>query len=355
MAIPLNVPFLPEPGYAAFLQDQKQHLHSLHFAFYPGATVFNARQNLDFWPTSALVTALQPLEGVHKYALLNSRFFAPATYFDTAKMALLADNLSELQGEAGITGIIFSDFYLLQALSRFAPALCAHLEAVPSVNCMLDSIDKITAHLELIKQTSFKMPKKLTLDRSLNRDMPRLSELSRRCRTLYPQIKLELLANEGCLFQCPFKLSHDAHISLANITDELISPHQINRELGCITLLAENPHLLFKSPFIRPEDSQRYHGLCDTIKICGRTLGPPFLRRVISAYRDEKYCGNILDLMDTMEWLANTVHVENSSIPDNFLNRLLACDKACETCTYCANVFAGSAQKTDMRLKDLRE
>ena len=133
----------------------------------------------------------------------------------------------------------------------------------------------------------------------------------------YPQVQLELLANEGCLIQCPFKLTHDAHIALAKIginTDTF----RMNTEFGCIHVLNKNPEQLFKSPFIRPEDIGNYEQYIDTIKLCGRTLGPDFLMQTLKAYITGHHYGNLLDILDTLEWLSPKIHIANNDLPADF-------------------------------------
>jgi len=289
------VPFIPDHAYTEFLADKSQHLHSIHFAFFPGQTIYNSRQNLQTWRDQPLIDHLRDLPvSVKKYGLMNSRFFSPAAYKDKSSIKTLLASLDQFVEKGGLTGIVYSDSYFLQVLSDSGNDICGQLEAVPSINCMLDSFDKIQATFEVIEQTKFKLPSKMTLDRSLNRKLPELENLSALINNSYPGCKIELLANEGCLFQCPYKLSHDAHIAFANIQSIITDPHTVNKTLGCIKKLSEQPHLLFKSPLIRPEDSKHYEQHASILKICGRTIGPVFLKNVAQAYIHQKYNGSLL-------------------------------------------------------------
>jgi len=351
----LDVPFLPDPHYVEFLADLQPALHCVHFSLYLD-NIPDGRHRPGTTPKfSDLAPALTQLPVPKKYALLNSRFHHPQLYGDKTALRKIITALDTLLTAGTLHGITIVDFYLLQALSDTSPETCGQLEAVPGVNCMLDSFAKVQTCLAAVANTAFKPPTKLNLDRSLNRNLPELAEISQQCRRHYPGVKLTLLANEGCLDRCPFKLTHDAQIAFANTGLIANETHAANQELGCIRELTGHPAELFKSPFIRPEDLHHYEGMVEVIKLCGRTLGPAFLQRVVRAYADQRYEGNLLELMDTMEWLAKRLHVANEELPANFLTRLSSCDKDCRVCSYCREMLKKSATPLPFRLEDLRQ
>ena len=351
----LDVPFLPDPHYVEFLADLQPALHSVHFSLFLD-NIPDGRHRPGTTPEFAdLAAALTQLPGPKKYALLNSRFHHPRLYSDKAALHGIITALDTLLTAGTLHGITIVDFYLLQALSDASPETCGQLEAVPGVNCMLDSFARIQAYCQAVANTAFKAPAKLNLDRSLNRNLPELAEISQQCRRYFPGVKLTLLANEGCLDRCPFKLTHDAQIAFANTGLAANETHTTNQELGCIRELTAHPEELFKSPFIRPEDLHRYEGMVEVIKLCGRTLGPAFLQRVVRAYANRRYEGNLLDLMDTMEWLTRRLHVANEELPADFFARLTDCDKNCRACSYCRELQDKVATPLSFQLEDLRQ
>ncbi|MFA6283429.1 MAG: hypothetical protein WCT30_06525 [Desulfurivibrionaceae bacterium] len=351
----LDVPFLPDPQYVEFLAEFQPALHCVHFSLFLD-NIPDGRHRSSIAPEfTELAPALAKLPGPKKYGLLNSRFHHPRLYSDKAALQKIIQALDTLLAADALHGITIVDFYLLQALSDTSPETCGQLEAVPGVNCMLDSFAKVQACLDAIAETTFKPPSKINLDRSLNRNLPELATISQQCRRHYPGIKLTLLANEGCLDRCPFKLAHDAQIAFANTGLIANETHTTNQELGCIRELGAHPAKLFKSPFIRPEDLQQYEGMVEAIKLCGRTLGPAFLQRVVQAYVDRRYAGNLLDLMDTMEWLVKRLHVANEELPGDFLDRLAGCDKNCRACAYCRELLDKVAITLAFQLEDLRQ
>lgn len=333
----LEVPFLPDEAYIRLLNRHAALIDSIHYGL-PVETVQDARVKLHHADLAAFVDGLKQVAVRERYLLMNSRFHLQAGYLDPDRLGRTVDTLQVLLAAGGIRGIVFSDAYFLAALSRFSSETARALEAVPSINFMIDDFDKLQETLGFIADTAFRFPHKLIVDRSLNRRPERLERLMEKSRRRYPGLKIGLLANEGCLYQCPFKLTHDALISLANQAAG-VDTFRLNRDLGCIQVLSEEPWRLFKSPFIRPEDVGSYEQRVDFIKLCGRTLGPAFLGRLVQAYADGRYGGNLLDLLDSVSWMAEGRYVTNGCLPDDFQEFLSACDGQCSACGYCAELL----------------
>jgi len=349
----LNVPFLPESSYVDFLTTVEEHLDAVHFSFL-GSRRLDSRIRLEsLGVNKQLLPGLALLKKTKKYVLLNSRFYACSLLRDKDEMASVITALDSFVDRGLLDGIIYCDHYLLQRLSDEAPDLAAALEAVPGANCMLDSYAKVESWLSYIGETRFKLPSKILLDRSLNRDLDTLAHVVRRIRQKAPEVGIELLANEGCLPHCPFKLSHDAYIALANVEGS-DSTFQLNQELGCIRALGEEPHRILQSPFIRPEDMELYLYHVDTIKLCGRTLGVDFLQRLISAYLARKHEGNLLDLLDAVHWMADRLYVDNSSLSFDFANMLSMCDGQCASCGFCEELFHSITHPLPLTILDNR-
>lgn len=348
----LEVPFIPDGNYIRFLARRVTHIHSLYFSLYAEAAA-DSRHRFRFLEIEELSDLLAGISGPAKYVLLNSRFHLPQDQFHPDSLRSVNERLHLLLDSGNLHGIVFADLYYLRALSDAGPDLARRLEAVPSINCMADSFDKVAATLEGIAATGFMLPGKYVLDRSLNRNLEMLSEVARRCREAYPDMNLGLLANEGCLYQCPYKPAHDAQISLVHMKVH-VDTYGLNRDLGCMRTLRERPHLLFKSPFIRPEDADALEGAVDFIKLSGRTLGPDFLRRVVTAYIRGEYTGNLLALLDSMEWFAAEYHIPNHELPEDFHQRMASCDKSCAECGDCRYLFETYAKKKKARLPDFR-
>jgi collagenase-like PrtC family protease len=349
-----NVPFLPEPSYIDFLTSIENHLDSVQFSLLDARRLDSRIQLESLQMHEQLETGLIHLQSPKKYVLLNSRFYSPALLTEQENIAAVISSLDRFADKGLLDGIIYCDHYLLQRLSDEAPGLVASIEAVPSVNCMLDSYAKVETRLSYISDTHFKLPTKILLDRSLNRDLDSLAQVARKIRQKLPGVGIEVLANEGCLPSCPFKLSHDAYIALANIEGRDCT-FQLNQNLGCVRVLGEEPHRILQSPFIRPEDVELYLYHVDTIKLCGRTLGGRFLKRLLNAYIDRKYEGNLLDLLDALHWLSGRLYVDNPSLSFDFANMLSMCDGQCTSCGFCEEMFHSITHPLPLTIPDNRE
>jgi hypothetical protein len=349
----ISVPLIPDDTYIHFLADYSHRLESIYFALHSGP-VLDSRARFRQLPIKHLAKTIHPLSTPRKYCLLNSRFIDPSFYSDKTFLSDLAGKLDFLKQKNLLDGVVFSDAYLLTALSRFSPELARSLEAIPSINMMIDSCEKAGSLITLIDRIPFQRPDKLVLDRSLNRDLVKLERVGRQIKQQFPDIKLEIIANEGCILHCPFKLSHDAHISFANMENQSNQTHYINREFGCFAYYLDQPEKIFQSPFIRPEDVRHYQALADSIKLCGRTLGPHFLMHSITAYLNGCYKGNLLDLMDASNWLSESFHIDNTKLGEDFLSKVTRCTNDCKNCKICTHLFQASSRKKKKTLKHFK-
>jgi hypothetical protein len=346
----LDVPFFPEEAYIEFLNNNSAHIDSIHFSFMGEKRMDNRITEESFNKPDEVIRMLGQLSVSNKYLLLNSIFYGPSLLTDTKQLKPLIDYLHTCVNEGVISGIVYCDQHLLQSLSNEAPDLVAELEAIPGINTMLDSQAKISSHLAYIGETNFRLPSKLTLDRSLNRNLEKLTDTVRWCRQGYPETKLELLANEGCLPFCPYRASHDAYIALGNHEGNDRSS-RLTKELGCMQLLNRQPYRLLQSPFIRPEDAESYLAHVDFILLCGRAQGADFLQKTISAYINRSHDGNLLDLLDSMNWLSEHLYVENSALSFDFANMLSVCNNRCNSCGFCMELFQTIAHSRSQSIK----
>jgi len=344
-----NVPLIPDEDYTRFLNQHAGSLDACHFSLY-SMNWFDSRHRCEFVDTTRIVECLKSVDIPRKYLLANSRVHPRGAYLDRKRLREAVATLELMLGAGVIDGIVFSDPYYLQAVSDAGDDALSQIEAIPSVNCMLDSPDKVHAFLEFISGTRFKLPSRLILDRSLNRNMDALAVISSLLRKCYPDVLIELMANEGCLLHCPYKLTHDCLIALGNMEERAYS-WTMNMDLGCGRVLQRHPSRLFKSPFIRPEDVRAYEPYVDILKLCGRTLGPSFLKKVVGAYLTGTFSGNLLELLDAMDWLARWLHVSNHELPADFLHRLINCDGNCTPCSYCTDLLNRYARRKEFSLE----
>ncbi|MCI5220010.1 MAG: hypothetical protein D3914_12685 [Candidatus Electrothrix sp. LOE2] len=345
----LDIPFLPEQAYVDFINSNSDHIDTVHFSLMGARRLDNRVDPRSIDNLDTIIRMMEQVRVKNKYLLLNSIFYGPELLTNSDHLSHLIDCLDRCATAGVVKGIIYCDQFLLQSLSAEAPDLAKSLEAVPGTNTMLDSRAKISSHLAYIGETNFRPPSKLTLDRSLNRNFEQLTDTINWCRRGCPEIKIELLANEGCLPFCPYRNSHDAYIALGNHEGDDRSSH-INKKLGCRQLLNKQPYRLLQSPFIRPEDVDSYLGQADLILLCGRAQGLDFLKKTVSAYVAKKHEGNLLELLDSMNWLGEHLYIENSALSFDFANMLSVCDNRCASCGFCMELFKALARPLNRSL-----
>lgn len=353
MSSVFNVPLLVEPSYIEFLHSVREYINTIQFVL-PWSQVLDNSPRLDSVKYEELADALTVFPDQNKLACLDSSFFSSSKILQRDGLTGVIKFLDGLVSRGLVDGIVYCDHYLLQSFSDQAPGLAASLEAIPGVNCMLDSYEKIDLRLQYINATRFRQPSKIILDRALNRDLDNMAMIVRQIRDYLPGITIELLANEGCFLHCPFKDSHDAGISIADLSGQNRT-FQLNHELACVRILSEEPHRLLQSPFIRPEDVELYLCHVDSIKLCGYTLGSGFLKGLINAYVNREYKGNLLDLLDVPYWLGKRLFVDNSGLSFDFANMLSICDNRCRECGFCEELFFSIARLLPLTLADFRK
>ncbi|MHC1789795.1 hypothetical protein [Solidesulfovibrio sp.] len=328
-----EVPFVPETAYAALVAARASVLEGMYFRLGPETPDARLPGLADPSPME-LAAGLAALPDIPRFGLLNAAFHA--------QEVLTGDGLRDLVmlldgylAAGAVTGIIYADQYLLQALSDASPTVAGALSAVPSINFRLNSLERAATVIDAACSTRFRPPPSVILDRDCNRRPDQLAAMAEGLRREWPGLRLGLMANEGCLYACPYKAAHDAHIALSRLAACRVGP-ELNRDLGCLRLLAGEPGRMLASPFVRPEDVHHFEGVVDFFKICGRSRTAGDLRTIVAAYLDGRYAGNLLWLLDTQEILSDRYALDNESLPDDFFAQTAGCDRRCRRCGYCA-------------------
>ena len=179
------------------------------------------------------------------------------------------------------------------------------------------------------------------LGRDVQRDLETVRTFSAWCRAHGK--KMGILANSGCLRNCPWQTYHDnliAHsdAALAEPAAPGFNPHL------CWTLYADRKNLpeILKATWIRPEDLHRYEGLVDFVKLATRQHAMP--RLVVDAYVRGRFRGNLLDLLEPgFSPAFRPTAIDNAAFPPDWFERTGACTRGCTDCGYCEKVFADVA------------
>lgn len=342
-----SVPFDANESFLRFYKKREDLISSVYFAHHPALTP-NARVINEAHTFSEQKHYLEQISKT-RYLLLNGRFTELTNYLNDKTIR----TIENFYQEGLIEGVVFLDFYMLTILSKGLSKECIEgLDFIPSINMNLDSPEKVFSTLEYLEKLGFKKPTKITLDRSLNRNFLQLKVIADLLKE--QNIKTEVLLNEGCLYNCPYKINHDVIINMANnpkTAKEVLPFKEINKQLGCIKFLSNNPENVLKIPFIRPEDLHNYKKIVDVFKISGRTHGPDFCDHVLEAYENEKYEDNLLDLLDASKSLREQYVIYNDTLK-GFHEKLAFCDKICSKCDFCEKLASHKIQDTTKNLAE---
>ena len=226
---------------------------------------------------------------------------------------------------------------IVTTTSPFAAAVIKRsfpgIEIRASVNMRIDS----TTAMEYLsdKFDSF------YVRRDLQRDLETVKEFHSWCRANGK--KLGMLANSGCLRNCPYQtfhdnlVAHDAEIrEVRNVRD--IMPHLCWERYQ----KAENRSDFLRSSWIRPEDVQKYEPFIDVMKLATRQHISP--RMIIGAYTAGRFEGNMYDLTEPC--------FSQRFAPEILDNRALdgvelpgKCASNCTHCGKCEEILARATLK----------
>jgi len=175
------------------------------------------------------------------------------------------------------------------------------------------------------------------IGRDIQRNLDTVREFSDWCRANGK--KLGLLANSGCLRNCPWQTYHDNLIAHSAAAIGETPAKDFNPHL-CWTMYRDEKNLpeILKATWIRPEDLHRYEGLIDFVKLATRQHASP--RQVVDAYIRDEYRGNLLDLLEPgFSPAFRPRFIDNAAFPSDWAERSGHCTRGCTDCGYCEKVF----------------
>ncbi len=197
-----------------------------------------------------------------------------------------------------------------------------------------------------------------------NRDFPLLRGLAE------AGARVEVLVNQTCIHDCPFRFHHLNTSSLASQTDTAAPPWFEFPLLQCGLEVARDPAQMIAGIFVRPEELEVYEEIgVHRFKISGRNQTTAWLRRAVQAYTARQYPGNLLDILSYVQNRGpraallrldqegvrpeivrplraaldplESMTIDNRAFPKGFLRRIAATDCraiSCRDCGYCAGV-----------------
>lgn len=218
--------------------------------------------------------------------------------------------------------------FIARTFKKFFP----DIETRASVNMRLTTVQALR-YLSPIFDSFY-------IGRDVQRNLPTLKRFSEWAHANGK--KIGLLANSGCLRNCPWQTYHDNLIAHSAKAMRRMAAPGFNPHL-CWTLY-ENPENLpeiLKATWIRPEDLAIYEPYVDFVKLATRQHSRP--RLVVDAYVSRSFYGNVADLLEPGYTPALNKHgimgLDNSAFPSDWAAMVGHCDRECSGCGYCEKVF----------------
>lgn len=275
---------------SAILERFSPHLHEV-FAAVPPSLVGSGRAGAH--PLTREMMAEQAkaahAAGVGYTALMNAVSLG-GRQFKT-------EFLSEFRGfldfaaASGIDALTIADPFLIHQAVQFRDSTGAELDIY--VSSLNDITDAVSA-----KRFEEMGVDRIILHQNVNRDFPAL-------RAILDAVscEIELYANTGSLFKCPYRQAHRVLVShLSTLAPEQLAGGDNGNwyKAHCVALRKTNPLEIVMAPTIRPEDVAFYqkNGI-RFFKISGRAMPTEWMLPVLQAYVDRGWKGNIADLCDT--------------------------------------------------------
>lgn len=151
---------------------------------------------------------------------------------------------------------------------------------------------------------------------------------------------LRLIANSGCIYDCPFHTFHDnlvAHEAEMHEGEDTMQYPSPCWETMHRYKAKEAAALFLQGNWIRPEDIRYYEPYFEEAKLATRMHAFP--RRVISAYARGRFKGNLFDLTEPAYSVRFKYSILDATcMPEGYFRQRLKCDHNCEKCGYCLEV-----------------
>lgn len=256
-------------------------------------------------PANPLVHDNEEIEYVKKYNIECNKMGLEFNYLlnplclgskdvNSSQHLEIVNFIKKLQ-EIGITAVTVNSPYLCEIIKEQFP----NIKVTVGLYAFVDSLMKVKRWVDLGAD-------EITLVESINRNFPLLRQILTYLKT--KNVDVRLIANNGCLHQCPFQVNHAASVSHDSTYDKPVGYHVDYSIINCYYRKVKDITNLISSDWIRPEDIYVYEGLCKEvgndkliIKLLERTKSTDYLKRVVTAYLDRHYKGNLSEILNWPE------------------------------------------------------
>ncbi len=316
-----SIGYNQDPKMLELLDAYANRIDSLYFPMPPTYLTSGRNRPIEKNYKTNIRTVIKTCEkhGIDSQILLNATCEG-ALCANTSHMKKVTDYLKTLAGIGLKSAAITNPFYITE-IKKSIPQLELH----SSINCYTSNLEQAL----YLKDMGIDV---LTIDRDINRNLSLIKKIKKETG-----LKIKLLANEGCLSNCPFRKMH--FNSLAHRV-----PDKQFLIRSCITIISKDPAKIFHIPFIRPEDIKHYKSFVDHFKLATRTLPTSQIETTLKAYIDEQYNGDLLDILDMTSMKCYFTFINNKVLDKlKYFENMQKCTLDCKSCNYCETLLKKAA------------
>jgi len=320
-----------EESFAAIVSDFRDHVAEVYFPWLDmptGRAPLTCRRGCVDWTGQRRLeqdlAAFRDM-GIQLNLLLNANCYGrlAASQFLANMVGSVLEHLEQVAG--GVDAVITASLAIARTIQRHFPKV----DVRASVNMRIGTVKGMEYVAGLFDS--------YTVQREHNRDLARLRELKAWADAHGKGLRF--LANSGCLNFCSGQVFHDNMVAHELEIDETQNipdwvPHV------CWNYFQDRAHwvALLQNSWVRPEDLHRYEPLFSVAKLATRMHAHP--RKVIQAYAEGQFKGNLLDLFEPGHApLIAPCIIDNARFPADWFDRATSCDKRCDRCSYCEHVL----------------
>lgn len=187
---------------------------------------------------------------------------------------------------SGVDSVTVTIPYLVELVKKQFPQLKVRVSTIAHVN----SVNR-AKFFESMGADS------ITLDFNINRDFRLLKAIKNAV-----SCELNLVLNDACLYQCPFRYYHYNSISHSTQSYNPLKGFYVEyHTIRCTIERYSDLSQFIKSRWIRPEDIEVYEDVgIDSFKISGRSMSTEWILNAAQAYSSRQYMGNLCDIVQAI-------------------------------------------------------
>ena len=209
--------------------------------------------------------------------------------FDKKKNQESAEEYIRKLNNAGIDKITTASEFILNLITDKFPHFSVAISSYLKVNTK-----------ERAREFADKGAARIILPNDLNADYSLIKEIRNSVNC-----EIELMANLGCLHNCPYHGVHGGYLDNQSRLPEKERDNIDPYKLDCLPKMQKYPG---KITFIRPSEIKKFDDLgINYLKIVGRQLPVDWILRSTKAYLEMKYDGNLAELLTPTYAIADKI------------------------------------------------